>query len=334
MSFVHKALKKALEEGKLDPRLLPWEQSNSNCHIFQKVSSNGNGSSLKNAESNSKRNSQKLPTAINSEIDNFRKNGNNKRTSSNHLNNIPSGMLNEIKRIVENILSSAKDKKLQVIGFTSAVPKEGTSTLLSIISLMISEGQSNYNRTLGLKNKFRSTIKEQNDQKKQGTIVIDSQFTNPSLHKIFNVSSELGLYDLLMDEPCWSPDGKLSLNSIVRNISTSSLKLLTVGQKDWKATSQINTEMFKSILGKIKHQFELVFIDIPSLLTHAEGITISKLCDGVVLIIQAEQTGWHDLVDAKQLLEDANVNILGGVLNRKKHHLGDNLSQIVKNSFS
>ena len=335
MDFIHDVLRKAKEEGKIDPRLLPWEVSSSEVDAAKKDANIEHGSPSKKAKKEEGKIKPRLrPRKVtHSEVDVEKKDANIEHDSPYPLLKIPSEMLDEVKRIVENIRSAAKDKKLQVIGFTSAVPKEGTSTLLSIVSLMIAESQRLNNGAAREKNITKNTIKAQPKKKKEGTLLIDAQLTNPSLHKKFGVSSEVGLIDLLADELDWSSDGKISLNSVVRNISTSNLKLLPVGQKSWKPTSQIDTDVFKSILAKAKRQFELVFLDIPSLLHCAEGITISKLCDGVVLVIQAGQTRWHVLEEAKHLLEEGKVNILGGVLNRRKHHSGEHLSQLVNDRF-
>ena len=70
-----------------------------------------------------------------------------------------------------------------------------------------------------------------------------------------------------------------------------------------------------------------IFIDIPPLLEYAEGITLSKLCDGVVLNVKSGSTRWESVQEAKGLLEKANVNILGTILNRRKSYVPDWVSK-------
>ncbi len=68
----------------------------------------------------------------------------------------------------------------------------------------------------------------------------------------------------------------------------------------------------KYYLDVLKTKLEFVLLDIPPLLQYAEGITLSKLCDGLILVIEAGETRWEVVQQAKRLLERANVNLIGG----------------------
>ena len=43
--------------------------------------------------------------------------------------------------------------------------------------------------------------------------------------------------------------------------------------------------------------------------------------DGVVLVVQAENTRWEVAQSAKERIEDENIKILGAVLNKRKMHI-------------
>jgi protein-tyrosine kinase len=66
---------------------------------------------------------------------------------------------------------------------------------------------------------------------------------------------------------------------------------------------------------------DYVLLDAPPLLRHAEGILVSRLCDGVVIVVQAEATRRESLVRAREQLERAEANIVGVVLNRARDHV-------------
>ena len=66
---------------------------------------------------------------------------------------------------------------------------------------------------------------------------------------------------------------------------------------------------------------DYVLLDAPPLLRHAEGILVSRLCDGVVIVVQAEATRRESLVRAREQLERAEANIVGVVVNRARDHV-------------
>jgi protein-tyrosine kinase len=66
---------------------------------------------------------------------------------------------------------------------------------------------------------------------------------------------------------------------------------------------------------------DYVLLDVPPLLRVAEGVLVSRLCDGVVIVVQAETTTREILVRAREQLERAEANIVGVVLNRARDHV-------------
>ena len=68
----------------------------------------------------------------------------------------------------------------------------------------------------------------------------------------------------------------------------------------------------------LKNQFEFVFLDLPPYLHSTHSKLLTRLCDGVVLVVQAGRTRWQTVAETRRLLEKANIPILGGVLNRRE----------------
>ena len=94
--------------------------------------------------------------------------------------------------------------------------------------------------------------------------------------------------------------------------------------------TQKHLEKLKSYLDILKTKIEFILLDIPPLLQYSEGIALSKLCDGIILVIEAGETRWEIVQQANRLLEKAHVNLIGGVLNRKNEvfHQKTNLINI------
>ena len=219
----------------------------------------------------------------------------------------------DIQVVVTNLQMAAKAKQLQIIGVTSALPSEGTSTITASMAMLIAA---------------------HSNRRKPGTLLIDAQLRHPSLHKIFGLANDTGLFDLLHNGvaaqaffrkavgPTRTRAGKLhngvAAPAVYKNTPASALKIITIGQGWQMPLAQIDTEKFRHFLGKVKSKFQFVLIDLPPILSHADGIVLSKLCDGVVLVVQASQTRREAVAEAKRLLQRAKVNIIGGILNRRQ----------------
>ena len=78
---------------------------------------------------------------------------------------------------------------------------------------------------------------------------------------------------------------------------------------------------FASWLEDQSQSHDYVLLDAPPLLRCAEGVLVSRLCDGVVIVVQAETTRREILVRVREQLERAEANIVGVVLNRARDHV-------------
>ncbi len=232
--------------------------------------------------------------------------------SSHH---VPEGLF-DFQSVVTNLRMSAKARRLKIIGVTSALPGEGTSTLTVSMAMLMAN---------------------QTTRRKAGALLVDAQLRHPSLHKMFGLANEIGLLDLLQrgaSSPVLFKTAVQSLRSrtaklphnvsnpaVLVNAPAMALQVLTIGQGWQTPLAQINADKFRLFLRAVKPKFEFVLIDLPAILSHADGVVLSKLCDGVVLVVQASQTRRQAIAEAQRLLNNARVNILGAVLNRWKSYL-------------
>ena len=221
-------------------------------------------------------------------------------------------LFNDVHNIGENFYASVKD--LKVIGITSAQQNEGSSTVLSLIAQMISARQDKYYWSELSGSGKKGAISVNHVKEKRSNLLIDTQFMNPILHKKFGVSMKSGLYDLLYQG--------IPLQEVIKNISVS-LKLITLGYKHNSSFPKLDVEKFKSFLDFIKPHFKFIFLDIPPILHYSEGLPLCKLCDGIVLVIHAGKTRWEIVQEANRLLKKIGVNVIGGILNKRKYFIPD-----------
>ena len=78
---------------------------------------------------------------------------------------------------------------------------------------------------------------------------------------------------------------------------------------------------FAAWLEDQRQRHDYVLLDAPPLLRFAEGVLVSRLCDGVVIVVQAGATKRESLVRTREQLERAEANIVGVVLNRARDQI-------------
>ncbi len=230
-------------------------------------------------------------------------------------------VLNDIQRLIENLRSTVKATGVKAIGLASAIPGEGASTIATMISLMAAGARQEETKPLVLDNVTAAVITEKPNQREHGILLIDAQVRRPALHKIFGVPIEHGLCEFLLHG--------LSPQTLMKEIPAADMKLITVGQRWRTPFTPIDTEKLKALLQEVKSDFEFVFVDIPPLLHSTEGVTVSKLCDGLLLVVRAHQTRWEIVKEARRLLEKSGVNILGAVLNRRQFYIPEKIYNLL-----
>jgi protein-tyrosine kinase len=282
MDTYKNAFKKAIAEGKIDKRLLPWEQIAT--------------------ETTARKELEKINYYL-----------------PDQLRQLPNAVLNDFRIISENIRSLAIQGSLKIIGVTSPVPRHGASTLCAILSLIVAVAGKRNGYSESIQNRFAKI--DENKRPDFPVLLIDAQMKNPTLHRIFQVKIGEGLFDLLNDMS--------SFENVLKAVDPPELKLLTIGTNEGGQFVHRHFENFSYLLEGIKTQFEFVFVDIPAVLPYAEGIALSKLCDGVVMVVQAGETRWEVVQEARRALAKADVNVIGSILNRREYYIPNWLYQML-----
>jgi len=277
MDFYHDLLKKAGEDGRINPALVPGnEKRRVRTEIIKRPQPDVN----------------------------------------HHLLQLPPEYVLELRNLAESLRFQATRNSLGIIGFSSALSGEGVSTLVANLSLIMAMRSKRVRPFEPAAESTQTAIVRLDPQaRKQGLLVVDAQFRKPVLHTIFNVDLRHGLHDLLRDD---TPTADL-----LKNTGYPNLKLMAAGGVMTSALEQLNYEKLGIILENLKARFEFVLVDVPPILQSAEGLPICRLCDGMVLVVQANRTRWQVVAEARRRLQRAEVNIMGCVLNRRKFFIPD-----------
>lgn len=188
----------------------------------------------------------------------------------------------QIRNICASILLSRSERAPKVIVFTSAVPGEGKTTLISHVGMALAEN--------GLK-----------------TLLVEADLRKPDLSKLFGIGSEAGLSLYL--------SGHVNPMPQINPTSNPNLFVVAAGPTAPNPMALLNSERMQSFLRESAASFTFVLLDGPPLLAFADPRILCSRADGAVLVVKAGSTTNKALHRAKALLESSGTEIFGMILN-------------------
>jgi len=77
----------------------------------------------------------------------------------------------------------------------------------------------------------------------------------------------------------------------------------------------ILSKCLKDLIENLRLNFDRIIVDSPPLLGIADSLLISKVVDGVIFVIRADQTTQRDVATASEILHQSSTPVYGFVLN-------------------
>ena len=84
---------------------------------------------------------------------------------------------------------------------------------------------------------------------------------------------------------------------------------------DWDSFSEYQVECLKAL----RWNFDYIVIDCPSAVSSSDATALAPLVDGVSIVVKAAQTRRAQIQRAQQMIEDADGEFLGFVLNQRRY---------------
>jgi capsular exopolysaccharide synthesis family protein len=115
--------------------------------------------------------------------------------------------------------------------------------------------------------------------------------------------------------------GKGDLVAFMKRTETEGLLMVTAGRPAANPCSLLESAGVDAFIECMRKEADWVLLTAPPVNAYNDAISLVGKVDGVVLVVEAEQTRWEVAQSAKERLEDARANILGVVLNNRKFHI-------------
>lgn len=184
-----------------------------------------------------------------------------------------------------SVLLSSAGRAPKSLLVTSSLPGEGkTTTAVNTASILAQTGAS--------------------------VVIIDADMRRPRLHSIFDVPDGHGLSSILSSSV--SADRILE---IINRDEAKGVNVLTSGPIPPNPAELIGSEQMRHLLTVLQVHFDHVIVDSPPVSSFTDGVLISTMVDGVLLVVHGGKSSRHIVRRAKQLLQEVGAKIFGVVLN-------------------
>jgi non-specific protein-tyrosine kinase len=145
------------------------------------------------------------------------------------------------------------------------------------------------------------------------TLLVDCDLRRPSLHALFDIENEPGLTNQILGEIDEAP---------LQETGVENLWLLASGPTPPNPADMLGTKRIDEIITTLVDQYDVVLFDAPPVTAVTDAAVLGVKVDGVLLVINAGKTRRDQAERAKELLEKANVRVIGAALANAPHDSG------------
>ena len=186
------------------------------------------------------------------------------------------------KLLRTNVVFSFSEKENgRVIGMTSSRPQDGKS--FCSINLAYSMAQGGYR-----------------------VLLIDGDMRRSSIAATLGKPITPGLSNYLVGE---------AKDVIHKGVLHENLSLITAGDPPPNPAELIGSDHMQQVLTALRQRYDYIIVDLPPVNLVSDPLVISKLLDGVVLIVRHGYSKRHEVLEAFRKLKFVNAPLLGTVYN-------------------
>ena len=132
----------------------------------------------------------------------------------------------------------------------------------------------------------------------------------PRLRSIFGLSDRAGLSSILSSEM-----SEADVLAMVSQEPSTGLHILTAGPIPPNPAELLGSDQMRRLMTILQSNFNHVVVDSPPISSFTDGVLISSMVDGVLLVVHGGKSSRHVVKRSRQLLQDVGSKIFGVVLN-------------------
>jgi capsular exopolysaccharide synthesis family protein len=180
------------------------------------------------------------------------------------------------------LLLSAIDEPNHVFMVTSSSPNEGKTTFAANLAIALAQNHR--------------------------TLLIEGDFRRPRMAEVFGLDKgSKGIANFMaVTEP---------LEKCVHPVSGSELMVMPVGDVPPNPLELLSSKRFARTILELRAQFDYIIIDTPPVEAVSDALAISRVVNGTIFVLRADETVYPMAKSAMQKLQRAGVNVIGLVVN-------------------
>lgn len=198
----------------------------------------------------------------------------------------PSLQAEAYRHLRTSLLLSTPGRSPKSLLVTSSVPSEGkTTTVVNTATVLAQTGAT--------------------------VLVIDADMRRPRLHDVFGLPNTVGLSAILSSDVA-----EADIFSMIRQHGDSNVYLLSSGMIPPNPAELLGSGQMRRLMDIVGKRFTHVVIDSPPIASFTDGVLISLLVDGVILVVHGGRTSRQVVRRTRQMLQEVGSKIIGVVLNK------------------
>ncbi|HEX8922674.1 MAG TPA: polysaccharide biosynthesis tyrosine autokinase, partial [Pyrinomonadaceae bacterium] len=141
-------------------------------------------------------------------------------------------------------------------------------------------------------------------------LILDADMRRPRLHSIFGLENRVGLSTILANKM-----SEAEMLALVHQHEESGLYVLTSGAIPPNPAELLGSEQMYRLIAALEGTFTHIIIDSPPVASFTDGVLLSSMADGVLLVVHGGRASRAVVRRSRQLLQDVGAKIFGVVLN-------------------
>ena len=195
----------------------------------------------------------------------------------------------DFARVWSSIFSVSAEKPPKSILFVSPGPRQGASTLASGSAL--TAAQANPDLRFGL---------------------LDCNFRAPAMERLFQIPASPGAVDALSGT---TDPAELGYALGVH----ANLLVIPAGQVSADPLALFRRQAMAGLLNALTSRFDVLLVDTAPVNHYPDAQIIAPMFDAIVVVVDVSQAPRETVTKAKQIIQTTGANLLGTVLNRRRH---------------